>query len=92
MSIIIKGMEMPKYDTFHLTLLDDGTVCDGVWGDVVAQAVELPPHGRLIDAEWLTEHMRNKYENGPFGWNPDEFDVLAVIEDAPTIVEAEVEE
>ena len=43
MSILIKGMKMPK---------DGKVVLIDPWGNLIeTQAVELPPHGRLIDAD-----------------------------------------
>ena len=55
MSIIIKGMKMPKHDgeILCIEIYPDGTVCMDM--DLqcrkIAEAKELPPHGRLIDAE-----------------------------------------
>ena len=67
MSILIKGMEMPKEGFVEILVRDDGTVqqtgqsyrIDGTdyytpyVGEMPAiyKAVSVPPHGRLIDAE-----------------------------------------
>lgn len=49
MSILIKGMEMPKDGCHHMICIyADGTVSTG--GRVYI-AVPVPPHGRLIDAD-----------------------------------------
>ena len=54
MSVYIKGMEMPKErESFTVTIKYNGTVLDTETGMQVAEAYELPPHGRLIDADAL---------------------------------------
>lgn len=51
MSILIKGMEMPKDGCHHMICIyADGTVSTG---GRVYMAVPVPPHGRLIDADAL---------------------------------------
>lgn len=58
MSILIKGMEMPteQYGKMVITLYPNGHVAEYV-GDIgrVWEAVSVPPHGRLIDADALAE-------------------------------------
>ncbi len=50
--ILIKGMEMPtERESFNLTIKYNGMVLDTETGIQVAEAYELPPHGRLIDAD-----------------------------------------
>ena len=52
--ILIRGMEMPKYLGTNLTIYPDGRVCKFENGEeVVAEATEVPTHGRLIDADVL---------------------------------------
>lgn len=57
MSVLIKGMEMPKEGSWKtVRIYPDGTCAIPNWqGDCTflkgAQAVALPPHGRLIDAD-----------------------------------------
>ena len=52
--ILIKGMEMPtEREGFNLTIKYNGLVFDTGTGIQVAEAHELPPHGRLIDADAL---------------------------------------
>ena len=114
MSVLIKGMKMPtscsecalNYDCFkcivtgtpffdHEQNFDDETTClDN------CPLVEIPPHGRLIDADAL----RLLYDFS--GYKPtgdmteEEFDRLmyrlpvirAIIDEAPTIIEAEENE
>lgn len=108
MSVLIKGMEMPSScDDCRLT---NGISCYAVpeytEDEVVGRTddrpdwcplVEIPPHGRLIDADAL----RLLYDFS--GYKPtgdmteEEFDRLmyrlpvirAIIDEAPTIIEAE---
>ncbi len=87
MSIIITGLEMPtERESFNLTIMYNGTVLDTETGMQVAEAYELSPHGRLIDADALEYHADNVRD--PMGrtektvmWNK--------IESAPTIIPAE---
>lgn len=58
--------------------------------------VEIPPHGRLIDADKLIENIPVTQNDGSMGCrNCDWLDDTAVeelIDDAPTVIESEVEE
>lgn len=63
--------------------------------------IELPPHGRLIDEQWLKDAMIATLEALKKNPKMDKqemhliaaFDTLRVmVEDAPTIIEAEVED
>lgn len=94
MSVLIKGMEMPKDGgLFCIVVHPDGKVyinLDLECKQVVATAVPVPPHGRLIDADALkdTEIIFNRDE-----WE-DTFDdgllfVTDLIDNAPTIIPAE---
>ena len=94
MSILIKGMEMPKYGCDHC-FLRTGNYCGRIEKDesVVEYArknerhpdcplVPVPtPHGRLIEAERLKEVFHRNVVSG------DAFDQL--IDIAPTIIPAE---
>ena len=91
MSILIKGLDMPKLNSVHefleLTIWADGIVyarAVNAYSDTQLEditAIQIPtPHGRLIDAEALDEVLRRK-------WNY--FDHGIDIANAPTIIEAE---
>lgn len=99
MGVYIKGMEMPKNCLLcPLSVMNGERVYCEVTKDEVLRAkiaqdcplIELPPHGRLIDADVLKE----LYDLG------EELDYCHVklpvirlnIDDMPTILEAEVEE
>ena len=81
MSVLIKGMEMQqkKYG-YVLVIYPDGKVhCQD--GEEY-QAIPVPPHGRLIDADALGEFPYNM--DFCDGGEADEW-----VRNAPTIIEAE---
>lgn len=91
MSIIIKGMKMPKkegdYDA-RLHVNRDGTALFYLYKECGAHpAKELPPHGDLIDAE---EQMRlmQSYDYDTYDDYSRAFDML---DNAPTIIERETD-
>lgn len=85
MSIIITGLEMPtERKSFNLTIKYNGTVFDTETGMQVAEAHELPPHGRLIDADAIPFA---ESENGC----QDDYAFRYDINEMPTIIEAEPE-
>jgi len=93
MSVLIKGMEMPKSNTmFTVTLRvrQDGTAeFISTSGKTVKSfpMFEVPtPHGRLIDADALQEEA----DSQPCFWK-GAIDEL-MVRDAPTVIEAEVSE
>ena len=66
MSILIKGMAMPKDKEIILRIDEKGEVYN-IYGSYPTEpysVVELPPHGRLIDADALMKDgwMLQKYE------------------------------
>lgn len=54
--ILIKGMEMPKEGNVYLIIGEDGVVSEkiGSMYHVTTEAIELPPHGDLIDKNELS--------------------------------------
>lgn len=83
MSILIPGLKMPP--TMGISIIID---CGQVWIKPFGarypekwdrQAIELPPHGRLIDADELESMCGEPY------WSVS----LGKIQLAPTIIEAE---
>lgn len=80
MSIYIKGdirCGVNGYKT--LILMQDGSVTDKV-GHTIGKAVEVPPHGRLVDADALLK------ECPEWGYSPHQ------IKTAPTIIPADRED
>ena len=100
MSIIIKGMDMPKSPK-RIIIYPNGTIVDGdKKGTKIlkAHAIEIPsPHGRLIDGDRLMEGLGIAIEckdcsrKGIFGCGEDSAFAYAceAITDAPTIFESE---
>lgn len=99
MSILIKGMEMPKH-CWQCGLKDSDDECmamyaidrqiksvDEVWGEQRVPdwcpLIEIPPHGRLIDADALPHYTGYALSAG---------EVAKAVASAPTIIEAEREE
>jgi len=113
MAILIKGMEMPKNKEgkpLWIGILEDGTVAAPSSSGLLivyphAKAIELPPHGRLIDADKLLERFAKEQkaadEHGrDFSFSfysgnevcTEWWAVENFVADAPTIIEAEVED
>ena len=108
MSILIKGMKMPKNcDSCDLIQFDDEGLeahCPlspyyrwcGTPPDYRPEGcllVEIPtPHGRLIDADELIEFITEGLNRKENPLGFDAIEILTEIEYAPTIIEAEVSE
>ncbi len=105
MSVLIKGMDSPTKENFMTQLY---LICDedGNWYAVdttnknLYKVIEVKePHGRLGDLDELWNRMYNYIDNEgakmPFGDNDfmiHKDSACELIEDASTIIEAEVEE
>ena len=107
MGIYIKGMEMPKDDvTAYCEIIISnnyiGNGCiqmlahDAQTNELIGEAIELPPHGRLIDADALIEAVPptnvDIFENCRRCELLDQEQVIDLINDAPTIIESEGED
>lgn len=98
MGIYIPDMEMPK-DGQMLVIFPDGTayVCFNGMRErlALAEAVPVPPHGRLTDADALIDKVIAKYlkfeRKGKLVFAAAEIkqDICDLISDAPTIIPAE---
>lgn len=69
MDVLIKNMEMPKKGHFLFQISANGDVWvsnrnDEGTGIIIATAIELPPHGRLVDIDRMISESRRK--NLPF--------------------------
>ena len=88
--ILIKNMALPKQGWKRLILLPDGEVREICGDEAVrstdARAVELPPHGDLIDRSKLVLHGRVD-DFGDLQEMNDYYDATEVM-NAPTILEA----
>lgn len=90
MSILIKGQSLPKDGEHYLIQINsDGTIYDAVGRRLVGVAVELPPHGDLIEknAASLTD-----FEIAVCDGNFREGMIMLLdkIDNAPIIIEAEI--
>ena len=103
MSILIKGMEMPKscYDCSFAVEVYDGSgvyacvvtdkcVCRGAGRHDDCPLVPVPPHGRLIDADALKEAFCGNCfaDEKPMECSEPCMDMRIILE-APTIIPAE---
>ena len=97
MSIIIHGMKMPK-DRAVIEIHPVGGYACTRYGFVVGRVIELPPHGRLIDADaLLKDHGLETYcpeitrDERPFQYEMfrPTIDFCKWVEDAKTIIPAE---
>jgi len=84
MSILVKGIEMPKEKPLIIKISQDGTVfmSQGIYGigHGVATAVPVPPHGRLIDADAMAELWKGCIIKGS---------IKPLLDTRPTVIEAE---
>lgn len=69
MSILIRGIEMPPQGEFkHIRIYDNGEVTvqvdtgEDVYEAVIAHAVQVPPHGRCVDADALVKDLKRQCE------------------------------
>jgi hypothetical protein len=102
MSILIKGMEMPKAGNWKtIRIYYDGTCAEPNWqGDCKymqgCEAVPVPPHGKLIDADALIEKLRETGKRVFGSGGIPECSSLSIVgdyvESAPTIIPASEED
>ena len=94
MSIMIKGIKFPDVGVRdvviafanHCLLITDECGKELFYGEYV----EIPtPHGRLIDADELTKHMRSYYPSIDHLCRSQHVVTKGDIDKAPTIIEAE---
>lgn len=88
MSILVKGIEMPT-DGNGIFIDWQGNVSmigNEIKDVPTAHAVEVPPHGDLIDRDVLLQRAV------PHGWSTPKWVSDIVINDAPTIISAEESE
>ena len=92
--LLIRGLKLPKtlYGA-HIIIKPNGDVQDYLNGAVFAKAIELPPHGRMIDCDVLCKALLE-------AWHTSDKKAEAVISEVissvitplvsmiPTVVEA----
>lgn len=102
MSVLIKGMKMPRACIECRFYEDEYCYARGAYGSEWGKStgcplVELPPHGRLIDESDImksAEELRKSpwYNDEPYhAMRKDGFEmaIYMAVKDAPTIIEAE---
>ena len=83
MSVLIKGMKMPKSGYVDVRILAEGHANIAVAYKPFYEelpVIEIPPHGRLIDADALDNSL---------GISDEDIDFHHMLEDAPTVIGAE---
>lgn len=90
MGVYIEGIEMPKErDSFTLTIKYNGLVFDTETGIQVAEAREVPSHGRLIDADALIIDKSQEFIHKSMVFGGQYVFSESAILNAPTIIPAE---
>lgn len=88
MSILIKGMEMPK-SFKDIRIYADGRIVSKSlykYGEEIATAFPVPPHGRLVDADGMRDEWLINGEN-EYVYDTNAF--LESIDNQPTVISAE---
>lgn len=88
MSVLIKGMEMPKKGEYKpLYIYDTGEVTMEIRGEEVqvATAVPVPPHGDLIDRDPFIDFIKTHWDSYD-QWFVDQ------LEARPTVIPADTAE
>ena len=93
MSLYIPGLNLPpKGKIKMLVLFDDGIVIDDADGQNQWQAIEVPPHGRLVDADAMLEFVDAGHLRHPHMLSWSDRDVESMIESRQTIIPADGED
>jgi len=88
--IYIKGMEMPKVRGVFVCILPEGTAIVQADDVIYTTAIEVPDHGRLIDADALPNYDKPIGKIMMFGG--EYVYTQTAIDNAPTIIPAEEDE
>lgn len=95
MSILIKGMEMPKDgEKLYMIAFSDGKACASYKPFEWHEVVPVPPHGRLGDLNELWVEINticDRYDAGIITDLACLQQILSAIRHTPTIIEAEKE-
>lgn len=94
MSILIKGMEMPKENAICVVIFPDGEVTSQFGVPHLGTAVPVPPHGDLIDRDEMFEEFvgegqkSTRYKIGE-RWELNGEEIRHVISNLPDIIPAD---
>lgn len=83
MSILIKGMEMPKENAICVVIFPDGEVTSQFGVPHLGTAVPVPPHGELIDLNTVN------LDDGPYEYQDWVEWALEQYQDAPVFMSAD---
>ena len=87
--IVIKGMALPKQGIKRLILLPDGEVREICGDEAVratdARAVEIPPHGELVERDKISSLA---LEIAEATQQPTEETIFTALREVPVILEA----
>lgn len=100
MGLYIPELSIPSANTVWIVVSSDGHVQfdanDGLgWQDAAQPAVNIPPHGRLIDADaFVNKHFGHEYLSKAMIATREEMGIALVniplvINNAPTVIPAE---
>ena len=98
MSVIIEGMKMPEDGVYFCevgVINGVGTITFHTEERQVFQLAEIPPHGRSIDADFLTKILKKEAEDevnkitSPISWSYAYESLMNDLNIMPTIIEAE---
>lgn len=102
MSILIKGAEMPRhcgycfFNDFNICQIEHFTVADAVYHEERHEGcplVEIPPHGRLIDADEMEAIIRGYAKDQSSKYKKELFEGIAdIVRAAETVMESEEQE
>lgn len=96
MSVLIKGMEIPKEGYVDVRLFSDGRATTQTGEYPFYREMEITnviePHGRLIDADALLSQYKGNIWTAKTDYAEGLRDVANDIKQAPTIIEAEEEQ
>jgi len=87
--ILIRNMKLPKNYPYRLTLYSDGHVKDhtGFSGHGHYQAIEVQPHGELIDKDTVLDILRTYLQMVSIDADIAN-KVYEIVYEAPTVLEA----
>lgn len=93
MSVLIKGMEMPKENAICVVIFPDGRMTSQFGVPHLGTAIPVPPHGDLIDQD----AYRDEFMGGVYDLCNDDSDnnraneIIDLYDSAPTIIPASEE-
>ena len=96
MSILIKGIDMPKGDEIISLVIASDKWCAGFnekYERIDAQAIPvLTPHGRLVEEKVVIENLLTLKAEMDGTVNAHIEDIFSKVYNAPTVIEAEEQE